>query len=172
MGVVDITELKRLQEKLKEMALKDSLTGLYSRHHLDEQSEILKNSRQYPISIINIDVDGLREVNNKYGHIAGDELLKGVGVVLKDVFRQEDCVCRAGGDEFVVLLPNINKDTAQETVERILTSLADYNNNNNNNNPLSLSIGTATAHRYTDWDTSIMDADDNMYENKRLKKKL
>ena len=96
-------------------------------------------------------------------------LLKRVGMVLMDVFRQEDCVCRAGGDEFVILLPNMDNETAKKTIGRIEASLADHNKKYNHH-PLSISIGTATAHDYTEWDMVIKKADDNMYEIKRKKK--
>ena len=173
--VIDITHIKELEKKLLEMALTDKLTGLYSRHHLDEQSEILqKSNRQYPISIINIDIDGLKIINDTYGHTAGDKLLKKMGAVIKNVFRQEDCVCRAGGDEFVILLPGIDEASALEKIDLIMASLAHFNQIDSDH-ILSLSIGTATVNNYTkdyekNWDTAYQAADQRMRDNKKAKK--
>ncbi len=173
-NVIDVTAFKQLEAELKEKALHDSLTNVYSRNHLNEQSEILKSSRQYPISIINIDIDGLKTVNDDYGHTAGDELLKKMGAVLNDVFRQEDCVCRAGGDEFVILLPETDEKPALEKVDRIMASLEHFNQIDSDH-LLSISIGTATVDNYTkdyseNWDIAYQTADKRMRYNKKAKK--
>jgi len=168
-NVIDITEIKQLETELKEKILYDSLTGVFSRHHLNEQSEIIKGSRLYPVSIINIDIDGLKVVNDSYGHVAGDELLKKMGIVLRDVFRKEDCVCRSGGDEFVILLPEMDEKSVVEKIDEITTRLAHFNQIGSVH-PLSISIGTATADNFTNWDIAIKTADDNMYANKAAKK--
>lgn len=168
----DITEMKAQEEKLIELSLFDSVTGLYNRNYFEEQGRILKNSRhshQYPVSVISIDVDGLREVNNNFGHPKGDELLHRVGLVLKDVFRIEDCVARSGGDEFGILLPNTDKDAAAEVIDRIKQTLASHNLKDPNA-PISFSIGHAVAENALTWNQTIEDADDRMYDDKKSKK--
>lgn len=165
----NITERKQLEEKLTKLSLIDSLTGLYSRNHLEEQLKILKHSRKYPISIINVDIDNLRIANNVWGHSAGDELLRKTGTVLRDVFRQDDCVARAGGDEFVILLPEIDEKAAKKTIDRIRESLKKHNLKETDF-PLSLSIGSATAKSIVAWDKALKEADKRMYEEKNMKK--
>lgn len=167
--MMDITDRKVLEEKLINLSLVDALTGLRSRHYLEEYLHIVKNSRRYPVSIINIDVDGLRDVNNNYGHDAGDRMLKVVGKVLKGAFRQEDCVARSGGDEFLIVLPETDAAGARVSIERINAGLEIYNIENADST-LSLSIGLATANNITDWDQTLKNADDLMYEQKELHK--
>ena len=147
----------------------DSLTDVYSRNHLNEQSEILKNSRLFPVSIITIDIDDLKAVNDTYGHVAGDELLKKMGAVLNDVFRKEDCVCRSGGDEFMILLPEMDEASALRKIDLIMASLAHFNQIDSGL-PLSISIGTATANNSLNWDDAINLSDKRMYANKTAKK--
>ena len=166
--MVDITEQKELEEKLRKLSLYDSLTGLYSRNHLEEQIDILSKSRRYPISVINLDIDGLHDINNNWGHDAGDELIKKLAHVLKEVFRSEDCVARAGGDEFIVILPETDIKSAEEMIERINVSIEEHNLEDKRNE-LSVSIGAATSNNILDWDISLKYADEKMYENKKKK---
>lgn len=166
--MTEITEQKRLEEKLTWLSLVDPLTGLHSRHYLEEQSEILRNGRRYPVSVVNIDVDGLHDVNNNQGHDAGDELLKAVGDILRESFRQEDCVARTGGDEFLILLPETDENEANEIVVRIRDRLQKYNSQNPNFH-ISLSIGLATAQDSSTWFETLKTADEVMYENKHKK---
>jgi|GEM_PF-2021977 len=163
--LTDITEQKKLEEKLTWLSLVDPLTGLHSRHYLEEQSEILRNGRRYPVGVVNIDVDGLHDVNNNLGHDTGDAILVAVGGILQDSFRQEDCVARAGGDEFLILLPETSEDELSEVVKRIQDRLDKYNTVNPNL-PISLSIGSATALDSSGWFKMLKTADELMYDNK------
>ena len=107
------------QEQLSYDATHDALTGLYNRKMFDEQRKILLNEQ---IAMLIIDVDHFKEVNDTYGHEAGDEVLKKVAAALKSSFRLEDCICRIGGDEFAVLMRQIEptlKSIVREKIDRV-----------------------------------------------------
>ncbi len=112
----------RYQLKLAEGALHDPLTGLYNRRHLDERlsSELAAAQRHgRPVSVLMVDVDHFKEVNDAYGHLAGDEALKMVASVLRDAVRKEDVLARYGGEEFVVIARETALDGGRALAERI-----------------------------------------------------
>jgi diguanylate cyclase (GGDEF)-like protein len=96
----------RYQMRLAESALQDALTGLYNRRHFEERlaSELAAAQRHArPVSLLLVDIDHFKSVNDRYGHLAGDEALKLVGTVLSGALRKEDVLARYGGEEFVVI---------------------------------------------------------------------
>ena len=112
----------RYQMKLAEGALQDSLTGLYNRRHLDERlaSELAGAQRHgRPLSLLMVDVDHFKAVNDAHGHLAGDEALKMVAFVLRGAVRKEDVLARYGGEEFVVIARETSLDGARALAERI-----------------------------------------------------
>ncbi|MEW6622140.1 MAG: PAS domain S-box protein [Bacillota bacterium] len=117
--VEDITERKQAEEKIRYMSFHDSLTGLYNRRFLEEEMRRLDTARQLPIGIIMVDLNGLKLVNDTYGHSVGDELLKTAAEILKKSCRREDIVARWGGDEFVILLPQTAEEKARTICKRI-----------------------------------------------------
>ena len=173
---VDITDIKNEQSILtiddniyylkdREILLfKDKLTGLYNKTFFEEELSRLNTERQLPISLIMGDINGLKLINDAFGHSMGDSVLKKAAGIMTDSFRDEDIVSRVGGDEFVILLPLTMEKTALEIVERVKRKLE--------NNPLeyikiSISFGTATK---TSVDEDInkvyKKAEDRMYFNK------
>ncbi|WP_244511105.1 diguanylate cyclase [Vreelandella arcis] len=121
-SVFDITDRKHLEEKLRAQAMTDPLTGVFNRRYLQAQAsvEISRASRhQTPISLIAIDIDHFKQINDDYGHDAGDEVLKRFADEIKGLLRQEDLLCRVGGEEFAVLLPNTTLEEAWQVAERI-----------------------------------------------------
>ncbi len=108
---IDITEQRRMQERIEHMAMHDGLTGLPNRNLLQDRLEvaIAGSSRTgKKIGLLFLDLDGFKAINDNYGHKSGDELLKEVSRRLKQTVRASDTIARFGGDEFVVLLPDIN----------------------------------------------------------------
>ena len=87
----------------------------------------LQNSRRQPISILVLDMNGLKEINDTQGHAAGDDLLIVSAEVIRKAFRPDDIVARIGGDEFVVILPATNQETALKIVARVKQVIDEYN---------------------------------------------
>jgi len=124
--VFDLTERKQLEEKLRAQAMTDPLTGVFNRRYLQAQAtiEMSRARRQkHPIALIAIDIDHFKRINDEYGHDVGDEILKNFTQIVSDQLRQEDLLCRVGGEEFAVLLPNTAIEQAQHVAERIRASI-------------------------------------------------
>lgn len=168
--ISDITERKNYEEQLTYLSFHDQLTGLYNRAYFEEELNRLSCSREYPITIMSADVDGLKLINDTLGHEKGDELLKSCAGVLKESLRQSDILVRIGGDEFVVVLPRTDKKKGEEIEERIRTQVALYNKKSTHLS-LSISIGIDTAENERESLKEIYKkADDLMYRDKMLNK--
>ncbi len=161
-----VAALKRLnrEEDIKYFGFHDSLTGLYNRDYIEEEIKRLNNSRQLPISIIMADVNGLKLINDTFGHNDGDQLLKKICNTIDETSRQEDILGRWGGDEFLVLLPNTSKKNVENIVKRIKNNLMKQNYKDI---PLSVSFGYATKiDKEENIEDIIRKADRRMYNNK------
>ena len=158
-------ERKRAEEKLKYLSIHDALTGLYNRGYFEEGLARLEGGRQYPVSLIMADIDDLKQVNDQYGHAAGDEALRQFAQVLKGAFRAEDLIARLGGDEFAVLLPITGELAAQQAVERVRQGLAAHNRDRPPPR-LSASLGVATAGPGYPLVEAFKQADAQMYLDK------
>lgn len=125
----DITERKKIEDMEKELSTKDALTGLYNYRYLMERLESeVKRARRYvlPLSVIMLDIDYFKSVNDVYGHQCGDVILKEFAQRLADFARDVDIVTRYGGEEFVIVLPDTNKNGAIIFGERLLDSIDKY----------------------------------------------
>lgn len=115
-----LAEIHRLQEELRELAVRDGLTNLFNRRYLDEtlERELSRAKREgYPLTLVMIDIDHFKKLNDTYGHQAGDKVLRELAAVLWGNIRTEDVPCRYGGEEFVVLLPRMPLGIAIERAE-------------------------------------------------------
>jgi diguanylate cyclase (GGDEF)-like protein len=163
-------ELKESEKKYRYLSFFDTLTGLYNRSYFEyEMKRISRNIREVlPLSMISIDIDGHKIVNDTFGHQAGDKQLKFVAELLKTSIRKEDTLVRAGGDEFCILLPNMPNTVAQQRKNDILEAVENHNNKNPFI-PLSVSVGVATSDQNNEYET-VYDiyhrADDDMYYQK------
>lgn len=165
--ISDITERKEYEEQLQYLSLRDELTGLYNRAYLENELYRLRKSRDYPITVISMDLDGLKMVNDILGHERGDQQLKACAQILLDSFRSSDIVARLGGDEFVALLPRTALETGEQAVSRIKSRVESYNQEHNEQIPLSLSIGLASAEdRNKELIKVFRQADNLMYRDK------
>lgn len=121
-----LEEINQLQTSLREQAIRDALTGLFNRRYLDEtmEREFARAVRdQSSLCIIILDVDYLKDLNDNYGHAAGDCALQALGRLLSTQTRIGDIACRYGGDEFVVIMPNAKQEIAIQRAESWLTAL-------------------------------------------------
>jgi diguanylate cyclase (GGDEF)-like protein/PAS domain S-box-containing protein len=176
LAIEDITERKKIEnalqkseERFKYMSFHDKLTGLYSRVYFSEEMARLGKdlSRLVPLSIISIDIDGLKLINDTFGHEAGDELLISVAKIISMPFRKIDMIARIGGDEFCIILPRTEHQIAL-TKKAEITKLVDKHNQENPSFQMNMSIGVATSESVKE--ENIYDiyqrADKNMYEYK------
>jgi diguanylate cyclase (GGDEF)-like protein len=114
-------KIQGLQAKLQEMAIHDSLTGLHNRYHLDEtlERELARAERDnYPIGFIMIDIDHFKQVNDSFGHQAGDSVLQKLAAQLLEDSRAGDILYRYGGEEFLAVLPQANAEFALRVAEK------------------------------------------------------
>ena len=161
---LDITERKKAEEKIRYISFHDSLTGLYNRAYQEEEMQRLDTGRKLPISMIMADLNGLKLVNDTYGHSVGDEMLKNAANILRKLCREEDIVARWGGDEFVIFLPQTTKKEAQAICKRI--------NNKCRKSyvediPISVATGTASKDRTGKaLEDVLKEAEDYMYRHK------
>ncbi len=118
----DISERKRLETDLKQLATTDGLTGAYNRRFFVEicQQELLQAGRRFrPTSLLLMDIDHFKRVNDRFGHAAGDQVLRRVVETGRSTLRSEDVIGRIGGDEFAVLLPSTTLEQAAKVAERL-----------------------------------------------------
>lgn len=165
-SLLDITERKRAEEKLKYLSMHDDLTGLYNRAYFNEEMRRLGVGRNEQVGVIVCDVDGLKLINDTMGHHAGDELLRNAGRVIKDSFREGDVVARIGGDEFAVLMTNSDKQAVKGAVYRIKNAIASHNLKKSSL-PLSISVGFSVSDKTpVNINDLFKEADNNMYREK------
>ncbi len=165
-SLVDITARKKAEAYLEYLGKHDSLTKLHNRAFYSEELNRIARKGPWPLSILAMDLNGLKAVNDLEGHAAGDSLLRRVGEVLSSAAEGTNfCVSRVGGDEFVALLPGCDERVAQSFKDRI-ESLLEVNNQFYSGRKLSLAIGMATASTATHVDALSNEADKAMFAAK------
>jgi diguanylate cyclase (GGDEF)-like protein/PAS domain S-box-containing protein len=162
----DITEQKKLERDLRELSIKDSLTGLYNQRYFYErlEIEIERAKRQnHPLSLLLFDVDDFKSYNDKHGHLAGDGVLEKVGEIVVECTREHvDSGYRYGGDEFTVILSETTQEQAFNIAERLRQTFEERHFDG-----LTLSIGLMTYSPVFTSKTFIKRADEAMYGSKR-----
>jgi diguanylate cyclase (GGDEF)-like protein/PAS domain S-box-containing protein len=126
-AVEDITAIKAAQTALEELAMRDSLTHVYNRRHFMELAsrEIARSARfNRPVTLIMLDVDHFKSINDTYGHLAGDTVLRDIALRLRANLRQSDILARYGGEEFILLMPETDQAQAWTGAERLRTVIA------------------------------------------------
>ncbi|MFO7814202.1 MAG: GGDEF domain-containing protein [Halanaerobiales bacterium] len=160
-------KLNKINIKLKEISDQDKLTGIYNRRKLDDiLKDIHNESQRYnnDFSIILLDLDHFKEVNDNYGHQTGDEVLKEVSSLLLDKIRKVDYCGRWGGEEFLIILPETDLDSAVILAERLRGEIEDYEFTKVGN--ITSSFGVASYLENKDIREIIKAADDALYKAK------
>ncbi|MBN1372967.1 MAG: diguanylate cyclase [Anaerolineaceae bacterium] len=167
-----LTEIQKLQDELREQAIRDPLTGLFNRRYLEEtlNREIANANREFaPVSIIVMDLDNFKLVNDTYGHQAGDLMLQALGQLLKASTRVGDIACRYGGEEFIIVMPGASAAIAAQRAENIratFDALTVKDGNRVMHATLSLGVATYPINGATGEDVLIR-ADRALYQAKR-----
>jgi len=163
------SELKEANKKISHQAATDELTELFNRRYFNEcLTAALSASRRhtYPLSMIMIDLDHFKSVNDNYGHSTGDLILKTFSNLLREMIRTEDVAARWGGEEFIVLLPHTASDAAAALAERIRIAF-EQQSDGATKIVLSASFGVVQSQESDDADTLIRRADGALYQAKR-----
>ncbi len=165
----DVTEIVEKEEQILYLSYHDKLTGLYNRAFFEEELKRLDNNRHLPLSIIMGDVNGLKIINDVFGHLAGDKMLKSIAEILKVSCRKGDIIARWGGDEFIILLPNTSSSVTEEIINRIYSNCKDKELDMQYAN---ISLGYAIKDsKDTDIMEILVEAENNMYKNKIIDRK-
>lgn len=162
----DITGSKQAEERLHYLSYHDQLTGLYNRRLFEEQLQRLNSKSYFPLIITMADINGLKLVNDSFGHTVGDKYIQKVTEVLREGFREKDIICRLGGDEFIILSPNTDEKEIKELIGRIneRTKLEAVNKIT-----LSVSFGYSIKDREEESILEVLKkAEDYMYKKKLL----
>lgn len=159
-------ERKQAEEETRYLGMHDILTGFFNRAYFEEELKRFQDGRYMPITILMCDIDGLKLVNDTFGHDAGDQLLIATSRLIRHAVRQGDVAARIGGDEFAIILPRADELIAQSICKRIRTQIERYNESNGGV-PVSVSLGYAVKRdKGVTMQDLLKDADNRMYREK------
>jgi len=169
----DVTERKKKEDEIIYLTYHDGLTGLYNRTFFDEKTIQLDIQQQLPLSVIMGDINGLKLINDAFGHSEGDKLLVEVSKILMSCVRPEDIIARIGGDEFCVLLPQTDDQVANSIVNKITSTCEQYVSRTDKETIYaSISLGYATKFNAEESFNKVMKyAEEFMYRRKLLESK-
>ncbi|MCG9479531.1 MAG: diguanylate cyclase [Actinomycetia bacterium] len=172
-GIVrDITQRKKIEDQLKYLSFHDSLTNVYNRAYFEQEADRINKGldRFKPVSILSIDINNLKAVNDQYGHPKGDQLIIQVADILAKFIRKSDILARMGGDEFNAILPDTSASTAEKRREGLQETIQEHNHTHPDN-LISIAIGIATTREdEEDINEVVKRADKLMYAHKRAAK--
>lgn len=172
MVVMDITEQYRLEQELVRQASTDPLTNAANRRHFLDlaEKEITRAQRyQHPLSVLQLDVDYFKRINDLYGHATGDHVLRRLVSTCRSALRESDIIGRLGGEEFAILLPNTHENQAAEVAERLRAGLAELRIATHDDVlHFSVSLGVAECRPYETIDQALNRADQALYRAKHL----
>jgi len=176
-SAIDVTNLLRVQNELERTSLTDEMTGLYNRRGFltlaDQQLKLERHaSTARGLTLLFADMDGLKKINDTFGHEAGSDAIRALAETLRSIFRSGDLVARWGGDEFVVLSIGADDANVKLMLDRIEERLEEYNGTSGKPYKVECSIGIApvTLESNASFENIIAEADEAMYEVKRNRK--
>ena len=160
----DTTQKHNQRKQIEYLSFHDALTGIYNRRFFEEELNRLDTPRNYPLTIIMADLNGLKLTNDAFGHHEGDKLLKQAAILLKKYLRSDDIAARWGGDEFAILMPKTTSDDAEMIVQRIIKGSTQLTTHKG---ILSIAFGWETKTETTmDIEDVFRNAEEYMYKNK------
>ena len=160
----DVTEQREALNNIEYLSYHDKLTDLYNRRFYEEEIRRLDTERNLPLTIVMGDVNGLKLINDSFGHSVGDELLQRVAYSIKLGFRSDEIIARLGGDEFIIILPNTGKVETESIINRIQVGLTE---DSFMNFPISISFGYSTKEKiHQNIQDVFKNAEDGMYKQK------
>ncbi|HKL12931.1 MAG TPA: HD domain-containing phosphohydrolase [Halanaerobiales bacterium] len=168
----DITEQKEKENEIRHLSYRDHLTDAFNRTFFESELERLNTKKEFPLGLVMIDLNGLKLINDAYGHEKGDQFLIKTAEILKDIFNEKDIIARWGGDEFIILVSN----SKQNNIEKLVTEVKKQNIlvtvKNNDKMPLSLAVGFSIKRKEgKKISTLFKEAEDMMYKDKLLEEK-
>jgi diguanylate cyclase (GGDEF)-like protein len=169
----DITDRKKIEEQLREAAITDDLTGLLNRRGFfafSGQQQKTADRSGRPMSLLYLDVDNMKVINDQLGHDTGDQALRDTATILKKTFRTSDIIGRVGGDEFAVLLADQSRRDIEEIVKSNLRKNVEaHNESASRKYELSISMGMSRhdPEHPSSVEELVADADKMMYEDKK-----
>jgi diguanylate cyclase (GGDEF)-like protein len=171
-SIRDVSDRKRLEDELEQQALHDPLTGLGNRVLLKNRIErALSRAGSPRVSLLSLDLDGFKEVNDTHGHAGGDEVLRQVADRLRTICRPTDTLARTGGDEFVILCPDADEQAALGIADRIVFVMGAPIETSEFTVKLGASVGVVSGMgRGVNADWLLLEADHAMYAAKRAGK--
>jgi two-component system, cell cycle response regulator len=164
-----LREKRLAEEKVFYVSIHDPLTDLYNRGYFEEEMARAERGRNFPVSIMMADLDGLKAINDTLGHAVGDRLIKDAANVLRKAVRSNDVVARMGGDEFALILPGADTVAAARVIDRIREIEADFNSGSPEYQ-VRFSIGFATSGAGESLAETLKCADERMYVEKFARK--
>lgn len=170
MNYHDISQRKQKEREIQYLNYHDVLTGLYNRAFFEEEKERLDKLRQWPLSIIIGDINGLKLINDAFGHAEGDKCLVRMANILRSCTREGDILARVGGDEFSILLPNTTSEAAQQICNQIESDCIQYESITDKEvYYTSISLGHATkTMEHEPFERIALIAEEFMYKRKLL----
>lgn len=177
-----VIQNQHLYEKVYHSSITDGLTGLYNHRHFQEKIrhcfEVFKEEGK-PFSLVLLDIDYFKNINDQYGHLVGDQVLKQVGQILHQVLPQDLFIARYGGEEFAILMPNISSDLVSKYTEKIRFSIQNYDFKSETKEQFSITVSLGIANYPEDLNVHDSEvecrvekiinlADENLYRAKNL----
>lgn len=164
--VTDITQRKQMENRLEYLSYHDQLTGLYNRRFFESDINLIDDQKNLPLTVIMADVNGLKLINDSFGHSFGDELIKKASEILKKGCREDDIIVRLGGDEFIIFMPKIDTYDAEKFIKNIKAASSREKVNSVN---ISISFGYMTKRNKEENILEVLKkAEDYMYKKKLL----
>jgi diguanylate cyclase (GGDEF)-like protein/PAS domain S-box-containing protein len=176
-AIFDVTSQKQFEEKLRALSLEDDLTKLHNRRSfmiLAEQAMKVAKRRKAVLSVLFIDLDNMKWINDTQGHQEGDKALVALAKILRRNFRESDVIARYGGDEFVILATGLTEANISKLQNRLNKKIDKYNEKKKHSYNLSVSIGISQCgpEQFLSIEKLIKKADNSMYVQKKKKLKV